>query len=232
MTKILIVEDEAPILMGLKDSLELEGFQVAVANNGREGYEKARKTNFDIILLDIMLPEMNGFEICKNLRTQGHTNHIIMLTAKIEESDKVVGLNIGADDYITKPFSILELIARLKSVERRLKQEGQEKEKFIFREIEVDFNKFEIKKRGVLIDFSAKEIEILRYFLHNIGDVVSRNELLNKVWGYDVFPSTRTVDNHIVKLRQKLEDDPENPELILSIRGVGYKFNLDADEIS
>jgi DNA-binding response OmpR family regulator len=232
MLRILIVEDEKPILMGLKDSLELEGFEVDAAADGEEGYDKARRDKPDIILLDIMLPKMNGFEVCKRLREQGFRNYIIMLTAKVEESDKIVGLNIGADDYITKPFSILELSARLKSVERRLGQQAQNKEIYSFRDIQVDFKKYEIRKQGRLLEFSAKEFEILRHFLDNPGDVVSRNELLNKVWGYDVYPTTRTVDNHIVKLRQKLETDPENPELILSIRGVGYKLNLEHDEIN
>ncbi len=232
MCKILIVEDDAHILMGLRDSLELEGYKVTTAHDGRVGYEKILREMPDIVLLDVMLPHMNGFEICKKLRTEGFKNYIIMLTAKVEEGDKIVGLNIGADDYITKPFSILELLARLKSVSRRLKRQDLQRDNLTFQNLEMDLKRYEVKRNGVVLDFSAKEFEILKYFMMHPGDVVSRHELLNKVWGYDVFPTTRTVDNHIVKLRQKLEDDPENPKLILSIRSVGYKLNSDADEIS
>ncbi|MFH0920491.1 MAG: response regulator transcription factor, partial [Fibrobacterota bacterium] len=178
----------------------------------------------DLIILDLMLPKKDGYQVCRTVRENGVHSFILMLTAKKEEMDRVMGFNAGTDDYMIKPFSLMELLAKIKAVFRRIRQEKPESENFEMGWLLVDFKKYEVRKKGELLEFSAKEFEILRHFLMHPGDVVSRDDLLDKVWGYEVYPSTRTIDNFIVRLRQKLEADPENPELIRSIRGVGYKF--------
>lgn len=223
--KILIIEDEQDLVRGLKMNLADEGFEVDWAENGREGFRKAVEEDPDLIILDIMLPEMNGLDVCRELRKRDVITPIIMLTAKGEEIDKVVGLELGADDYITKPFSVRELIARINARLRTSERvEKRAPEIYSFGEIEVDFPRFTVRRRGREIEFTSLEMEILRYFIIHQGEVVSRNDLLDKIWGYEHYPTTRTIDNHILKLRKKIEDDPSHPRHILSVYGGGYRF--------
>jgi DNA-binding response OmpR family regulator len=216
--KILIIEDEQDLIKGLKLNLSDEGFVVDWAVDGVEGLRKAIEETPDLIILDIMLPEMNGLEVCRELRQKKINIPIIMLTAKGEEIDKVVGLEIGADDYITKPFSIRELIARIKvRIRTVVRMEKTIPEVYSFGDIE-------IRHKGKEIEFTSLEIEILKYLITHQGEVVSRNDLLDKVWGYERYPTTRTIDNHILKLRKKIEEDPSHPRYLLSVYGGGYRF--------
>ncbi|MBE9509425.1 MAG: response regulator transcription factor [Bacteroidetes bacterium] len=226
MKKILIIEDEESIRMALEDDFRLENYDVEVASDGMEGLSKAVNPGIDLIILDIMLPGLNGFDICKKLRTQGISTPIIMLTAKGQEIDRVVGLEIGADDYVTKPFSPRELQARVKAVLRRIETEPDDKAENLFRSggLEVDFRQYECRKNGKEVSLTAHEFELLKYLLQNRGRVINRDELLDEIWGKDVFVAPRTVDTHMANLRKKIEDDPARPRLIISIRGVGYKF--------
>jgi DNA-binding response OmpR family regulator len=225
---IVVVEDEEAIRIGLRDSLEMEGYAVHTAADGETAVELIFKNKPDLIILDLMLPKQDGYQVCKKVREKGSRAFILMLTAKKEEMDRVMGFNAGTDDYMIKPFSLMELLAKIKAVFRRIKQERPEGDGFEMGGLSVDFKKYEVRKDGALLEFSAKEFEILRYFLMHPGEVVSRDDLLDHVWGYEVYPSTRTVDNFIVRLRQKLEKDPETPQIIKSIRGVGYKFSPEA----
>jgi two-component system alkaline phosphatase synthesis response regulator PhoP len=223
--KILIIEDEQDLIKGLKLNLSDEGYDVDWAVNGGEGLRKAVEEAPDLIILDIMLPEMDGLEVCRKLRQKNIGIPVIMLTAKGGEIDKVVGLEIGADDYMTKPFSIRELLARIKARLRHAEREGKSvPELYSFSDIEIDFNKFKIKRKGKEQDLTSLETDILKYFVIHRGEVVSRNDLLDKIWGYDSYPTTRTVDNHILKLRKKIEEDPSHPRYILSVYGGGYRF--------
>ena len=223
--KILIIEDEADLVKGLKLNLTDEGYEVSWAFDGQEGLRKALEEAPDLIILDIMLPKMSGLEVCRELRQKKANVPIIMLTAKGEEVDKVVGLEIGADDYITKPFSIRELLARIKAHLRRDRRDLRTVPKtFIFGDVEVDFAHFKVKRRGRESDLTSLEVEILKYLIAHQGEVVSREALLDKVWGYEKFPTTRTIDNHILKLRKKIEDDPAHPAHIFSVYGEGYRF--------
>lgn len=226
MKKILIIEDEESIRMALEDDFRLEDYDVEVASDGIEGLAKAENPDTDMIILDIMLPGMNGFDICKKLRNQGIRTPIIMLTAKGQEIDRVLGLEIGADDYVTKPFSPRELQARVKAVLRRMETEPDDKAENLFRSggLEVDFRKYECRKNDKEVSLTAHEFELLKYLLRNRGRVINRDELLDEIWGKNVFVTPRTVDTHIANLRKKIEDDPSRPRLIISIRGVGYKF--------
>jgi DNA-binding response OmpR family regulator len=225
--KILIIEDEESIRMALEDDFRLENYDVEVASDGIEGLSKAAHPEVDLIILDIMLPGMNGFEICKNLRNQGIKTPIIMLTAKGQEIDRVLGLEFGADDYVTKPFSPRELQARVKAVLRRMdsEPEGTEDSFFRFGELEVDFLQFECRISGWKIDLTIHEFRLLKYLIQNRKRVIDRDELLDEVWGKDVVVSIRTVDTHMANLRKKLEKDTDLPGLIRSIRGVGYQFS-------
>ncbi|MCX6225271.1 MAG: response regulator transcription factor [Bacteroidia bacterium] len=223
--KILIIEDEEDLIKGLKMNLSDEGFEVDWAVDGAEGLRKALEEKPDLILLDIMLPEMNGLEVCRRLRQNKTDIPVIMLTAKGEEIDKVVGLEIGADDYMTKPFSIRELLARIKVQLRRGESEAKPGLKvYSFGDIEVDVAQFKIRRNGKDMDLTSLEMEILKYFIAHRGEVVSRDDLLDKIWGYESFPTTRTIDNHILKMRKKIEDDPSHPRYILSVYGGGYRF--------
>jgi two-component system alkaline phosphatase synthesis response regulator PhoP len=223
--KILIIEDEQDLIKGLKLNLSDEGFDVDWAVNGTEGLRKATEETHDLIILDIMLPEMNGLEVCRKLRQKNIGIPVIMLTAKGEEIDKVVGLEIGADDYLTKPFSIRELIARIKARLRHAESERKSvPEQYSFGDIEIDFPRYKIKRKGKELDLTSLELDILKYFIAHSGEVVSRNDLLDKIWGYDNYPTTRTIDNHILKLRKKIEDDPSHPRYIISVYGSGYRF--------
>jgi len=224
MTKILIVEDEESILMPLEDNLKLEGYEISCARDGLEGLSMAAEHPFDLIVLDIMLPKLDGFEVCKRLRQDRVMTPILMLTAKSQEIDKVLGLELGADDYVTKPFSSRELLARIKSILRRAKEPHRGIDFFRFDAIELDFVKYEAKKQGQPIPLTALEFALLHFLIQNKGHVVHRNEVLDSVWGKDVYVDARTVDKHISLLRKKFEDDPQEPKYILGVRGVGYKF--------
>jgi two-component system alkaline phosphatase synthesis response regulator PhoP len=224
MTKILIVEDEESILMPLEDNLRLEGYEVSCARDGLEGLSMAADRSFDLIVLDIMLPKLDGFEVCKRLRQDRMMTPILMLTAKSQEVDIVLGLELGADDYVTKPFSSRELLARVKAILRRASEPVRGIDFYRFGAIELDFVKYEAKKEGRPVPLTALEFTLLHFLVQNKGRVVHRNEVLDSVWGKDVYVDARTVDKHISLLRKKFEDDPQEPKYILGVRGVGYKF--------
>ena len=224
MAKILIIEDEQNMVLGLKDSCEYEGYEVSVARDGKEGLEKASTEKPDIILLDVMLPLMSGMDVCRTLRTQGIETPILMLTARNQEIDKVIGLEVGADDYVTKPFSIMELLARIRAHLRRAAKQVAEIETFTFGDVELSFKKYAARKAGQELELSPREFEILRYLIRRRGEIVTRDQLLDEVWGYESSPVTRTVDNHIARLRQKIEQDPSNPQHIVTVHGLGYRF--------
>ncbi len=226
MKTILVVEDDSSILRGLKDNLDFEGYKVIEAIDGKSGLKKALEDQPDLLLLDIMLPGMNGHEICRKLKTDMPNLPIIMITARDSEMDKVSGLDLGADDYITKPFSIPELMARIRAVFRRYENVNDTPDEFIIGNIRLDFKRLRAFQDDQEIKFTSREFEIMKYFVEHAGEVVHRHDLLNEVWGYDTLPTTRTVDNFILDLRKKLEDDPANPKYIISIRGVGYRFNI------
>jgi DNA-binding response OmpR family regulator len=222
---ILIIEDDVSILRGLKDNLEYEAFTVIFETNGERGLQMALEKNPDLLLLDIMLPDLNGYEICKKLKKEKPELPIIMITARGAEMDKVSGLDIGADDYVTKPFSIPELLARIRAVLRRFNPANEIQDQIEFGNIKINFKKFQAFVNNREIKLSIKEFEILKYFILHEGMAVHRHELLNEVWGYKAMPTTRTVDNFILDLRKKLEDNPSKPRYIVSVRGIGYKFN-------
>jgi DNA-binding response OmpR family regulator len=224
MTKILIVEDEPNMVAGLRDNFEFEGYQVITAEDGVAGLTRALDESPDLVILDVMMPRMSGLEVCKQLKAKRPSIPVIMLTARGQEVDKVVGLELGADDYVTKPFSIRELLARVKAVLRRAKTVPKEQDRYSFGDVEVNLRSCQVEKKGKQLDFSSKEFELLKYFLCHSGETLSRDRLLEEVWGYDRFPTTRTVDAHIVRLRQKLEPRPEEPRFILTVHGTGYKF--------
>ncbi|SHI77046.1 two-component system, OmpR family, alkaline phosphatase synthesis response regulator PhoP/two-component system, OmpR family, response regulator VicR [Fibrobacter sp. UWP2] len=232
--KILIVEDEEIIRLGLQDNFELENYIVETACDGEEAIAKADSFQPNLVLLDLMIPKKSGFEVCRVIRKKHPECFIIMLTAKTEETSKVAGLEMGADDYVTKPFSILELLARVKAFLRRVETTAPKAEAahtaqdaIDFADVHLDFKKYEATKAGVPLEMSAREFQILKYFWQHRGEVVLREDLLQDIWGYtpENMPSTRTIDNHIVNLRKKLEEDQANPKIILSIRGAGYKFD-------
>jgi len=226
MHRILIVEDELAMLMGLKDNLEIEGYKVETADDGIKGLDMILKNEYDLILLDVMLPSLSGFDICRKARNQGMSTPIILLTAKGEEIDKVLGLELGADDYITKPFSIRELLARIKALLRRteLGSNTPNIKNIIIGKLMVNFSNYEAFINNESTKMSHKEFEFLHYLWDQRNKVVSRDELLDNVWGTDYIPSSRTVDNFILKLRQKIEDDFNHPKIILTVHGVGYKL--------
>lgn len=222
---ILVIEDDLSILMGLEDNLKEEGYKVTSANNGNDGLEKAIHSDPDLILLDIMLPGMNGFEVCKKIRPVKPLLPIIMLTARSLDIDKVTGLDYGADDYITKPFSLSELLARIRARLRRTEPLEDRLENYEFDNVTIDFKKLKIFVDKCEVKFTKKEFDIMKYFINHKGYVVHRHDLLNHVWGYDKLPSTRTVDNFVLDIRKKIEKDPSNPKYIISISGVGYRFD-------
>ena len=224
MAKILIVEDEPNMVAGLRDNFEFEGYQVLTAGDGVAGLERALAESPDLVILDVMMPRMSGLDVCKQLKSKRPSIPIIMLTARGQEVDKVVGLELGADDYVTKPFSIRELLARVKAVLRRANTPAKPPEKHVFGEVEVNLRSCQVSKKGKSLDFSSKEFELLKYFLNHPGETLTRDRLLEEVWGYDRFPTTRTVDAHIVRLRQKVEPKPDEPRFILTVHGTGYKF--------
>ena len=229
MKRILIIEDDLAILRGLKDNLEYESYEVLTATDGEQGYSLMREKKPDLVILDLMLPRMSGYELCRKVRKEGNTTPILMLTARGEEVDRVLGLDLGADDYVTKPFSVPELLARIRAIMRRVQQDktGDLPDDLHFGEISVDFKCFEARKGGKILNMSRKEFGVLRVLAARAGEVVTRDELLDAVWGYDQYPTTRTVDNHIALLRTKLEDDPSNPRHLITVHGVGYKLILE-----
>lgn len=226
MKRILIIEDDLAILRGLKDNLEYESYEVLTATDGEQGYSLIREKKPDMVILDLMLPRMSGYELCRKVRSEGNAIPILMLTARGEEVDRVLGLDLGADDYVTKPFSVPELLARIRAIRRRVQQDktGDLPEDLRCGDIAVDFKCFEARKGGKILNMSRKEFGVLRVLAARAGEVVTRDELLDAVWGYDQYPTTRTIDNHIAQLRIKLEDDPSNPHHLITVHGVGYKL--------
>lgn len=225
MVKILIVEDEPQMRLGLKDNFEFEGYQVDFAEDGEQGLAAVQKNSYDLIILDVMLPKISGFDLLKKMRNQGNNTPVIMLTAKGEEIDRVLGLELGADDYVTKPFSLRELLARVKAILRRNKIiTDKEPQEYKIGNLNVNFATYEASCDGNPVAMTHKEFEILKYFMDHSEKTISRDDLLHDVWGYEADITSRTVDNFILKLRQKIELNPSNPRFILTVHGVGYKF--------
>jgi len=224
MPNILIVEDEPNMRLGLKDNLEFEGYEVDFAPDGESGLLKIQDNPYDLVLLDVMMPKMSGFDVCKAIRKKGIMTPIILLTAKDQEIDKVLGLELGADDYVTKPFSLRELLARIKAVLRRGENLNTESSRVQIGRIDVNFQNYTAQENEEPVQMSHKEFEILNYLWKHRNRTVSRDNLLEKIWGYEESPSTRTVDNFIVKLRQKTEKDPNHPQIIITVHGIGYKL--------
>ncbi len=221
---ILVVEDDAALRQGLVDLFAGEGFEVLAARDGRSGLELALTRDPDVVVLDVMLPRMSGTEVCRRLHEERIRGAILTLTARASERDRIVGLRAGSDDYLPKPFSVEELLLRVRALLRRVPAREERIKRYRFGVIELDFEKFEARRDGEPLSLTPREFKIMRLFCESPGRVISRNELLDKVWGYDHFPTTRTVDNHIVKLRRAIEPDPRHPVHIVSVRGVGYKF--------
>ncbi|MBN2522360.1 MAG: response regulator transcription factor [Bacteroidales bacterium] len=227
MIKILIVEDEKHMLQGLKDNLEFEGYEIDIAGEGKTGLDKILNNTYNLVLLDVMLPEISGFDICKTVRKEGIATPIILLTAKGEEIDKVLGLELGADDYITKPFSLRELLARIKAILRRTEkpQTIADQDRMVkIGKLSVNFKNFESFDNNKPVKMSHKEFEILHYLYAHANLTVHRDDLMSEVWGINYEITTRTVDNFILKLRQKIESDPNHPKIILTVHGIGYKM--------
>jgi DNA-binding response OmpR family regulator len=224
MSRVLIVEDDPSMAIALRDGFEFEGYTVTVAKDGPTGFRLATEKDLDIIILDVMLPQMSGLDVCKKLRNAGNSIPIILLTARGQEIDKVLGLKTGADDYVTKPFSFMELVARVEALLRRTSKHIANLEQYQFGDIILNFKKNEAMLGEEMLDLSPREFKILKYFIEHQGEVVTRDQLLDAVWGYDSFPFTRTVDTHIAKLRHKIKDDPSNARHILTVHRAGYKF--------
>jgi len=225
MPKLLLVEDEAGLRLTLSDRLASEGYAVETASDGQSGFERAARGGYDLVVLDVMLPRMNGFDVCRELRRRGVETPILMLAARGQVVDKVVGLKLGADDYLTKPFDAAELVARLEALLRRRPSAPRPGgDAYRFGDIVVDFLRMEVTRGGRGVDLSAREFKLLRHFIEHRGATLSRDELLTEVWGYDEMPLTRNVDVHVAGLRQKIEANPKVPEYILTIHGLGYKF--------
>jgi two-component system alkaline phosphatase synthesis response regulator PhoP len=225
--RILLVEDEPGLVLTLTDRLSKEGYTVESASDGPAGFKRATTESFDLIILDVMLPHSSGLDVCRDLRQHGFKSPILMLTAKSQLVDKVVGLKLGADDYLTKPFEMMELLARVEALLRRAparRPVAAAQDSYEFGPIRVDFRSTAVFREGEPIELSAREFKLLRYFIEHRGATISRDELLNAVWGYDAMPFTRTVDVHVAWLRQKLEPNPRHPQFILTVHGMGYRF--------
>jgi DNA-binding response OmpR family regulator len=222
MTRILVVEDEPGIALGLRNDLSLEGYAVEVAEDGDTASRRAREAPFDLILLDIMLPKKDGFAVCRDLRRAGLKTPIIMLTARAQEAEKVLGLGLGADDYVTKPFSPMELCARIKAVLRRTT--GEQPEVYRFGDVEVDFARCLARRAGVPVDLTPLEFKVLAALIQARGRLLNRDQLIDQAWGAGISVTDRVVDNHILNLRRKLEEKPAEPRYLLSVRGLGYRF--------
>lgn len=224
MKRLLLIEDEPGLVLTLRDRLTREGYAVETSTDGESGLERASREAFDLVLLDVMLPRMNGFDVLRELRKRGTETPVIMVTAKGQVVDKVVGLKLGADDYVTKPFEMVELLARIEAKLRRAPAVSHPSEGYQFDDVRVDFRRAEVTKEGAPLELSAREFQLLKYFIEHRGATLTREELLNEVWGYNSMPSTRTVDVHVAWLRQKIEPNPRHPQYILTIHGMGYKF--------
>jgi DNA-binding response OmpR family regulator len=223
MSRILVVEDEPSLALGLEDDLKLEGYEVEVARDGETASRRAREQSFDLIILDVMLPRKDGFEVCRELRRAGLRTPVILLTAKTQESDKVLGLELGADDYVTKPFSPRELRARVKAVLRRAA--GEMPEIYRFGDVEVDFTRCELRRAGRAVEMTPIEFKLLAAFIRHRRHTLSRDKLLDEVWGRETFVTDRVVDTHITNLRKKIEPKPSEPRFLVSVRGMGYRFD-------
>ncbi len=223
MSRILIVEDDRDLAFGLSDDLQVEGYEVEVVSDGESAIKRAREDQWDLILLDIMLPHKDGFEVCRHLRRSGIRTPIIMLTARAQEAEKILGLELGADDYITKPFNPRELRARVKAVLRRT--EAETSEIFRFGEVEVDFTRGELRRAGGPVEVTTLELKLLAAFIGSRRRILSRQQLLDAAWGRDIFITDRAVDAHIVNLRRKIEPEPKKPRYLVSVRGLGYRFD-------
>ncbi len=223
MTRILIVEDEASVALALADDLKLEGYEVEVVADGESAIRRAKEGSFDLMLLDVMMPRKDGFEVCRELRRAGLGTPIVLLTAKAQESDKILGLELGADDYVTKPFSPRELRARIKAVLRRTA--GETPQVYGFGDVEVDLDRFEVRRAGKPVSVTALEFKLLCTFLRLRGRAVTRDQLLDEVWGREVVVTDRVVDTHIANLRKKIEPEPAAPRYLVSVRGTGYRFD-------
>ena len=229
MKRILVIEDDLAILRGLKDNLEYESYEVITATDGQQGKDLMLEKKPDLVILDLMLPKMSGYELCRQVRAEGNTTPILMLTARGDEVDRILGLDLGADDYVTKPFSVPELLARIRALFRRvhLAISNELPDSLEFGDVVIDFKRFEARKGDEILDLSRKEFGVLRLLAAKAGEVVGRDELLDEVWGYNQYPTTRTVDNHLALLRSKLEDDPSDPKHLITVHGVGYKLLLE-----
>ena len=224
MSVILVIEDDPAILRGLADNLRFESYEVLTASDGETGYRLMREHPPDLVVLDLMLPKLSGYELCRKVRAEGIATPILMLTARGEEGDRVLGLDLGADDYVTKPFSVRELLARIRALLRRAQPPKALPDELRFDEVVIDFRSYEARNRGELVEMTRKEFQILRLLGSRPGEVITRDELLNEVWGYENYPTTRTVDNHVASLRAKIERDPAQPQHLRTVHGVGYKF--------
>jgi two-component system alkaline phosphatase synthesis response regulator PhoP len=222
--RVLLVEDEPALLVSLSDRLLAEGYTVETAEDGDTALETASGGGFDVILLDVMLPGKSGFDVCRDLRQRGVATPILMLTARGQVVDKVLGLKLGADDYLTKPFDMMELLARVEALLRRAPAAAAPEGTYVFGDVRVDFKSAEITRGGEPVDLSALEYKLLRHFIEHRGELLTRDRLLDEVWGYDAIPTTRTVDVHVASLRQKLEPHPSRPSYLLTVHGLGYKF--------
>ena len=223
MARILVVEDEPPLALGLEDDLKLEGYDVEVVRDGETASRRAREQSFDLIILDVMLPHKDGFEVCRELRRAGLRTPVILLTARTQESDKVLGLELGADDYVTKPFSPRELRARVKAALRRAA--GEMPEIYRFGDAEVDFTRCELRRGGRAVEMTPIEFKLLAAFIRHRGQTLNRSKLLDQVWGRETFVTDRVVDTHLTNLRKKIEPKPSEPRFLVSVRGMGYRFD-------
>jgi two-component system alkaline phosphatase synthesis response regulator PhoP len=219
-----VIDDEPQMLLGLRDNLELDGYEVVTATDGEQGLTKALSVRPDLVILDLMLPRKSGFDVCRELRARANSTPVVMLTARSQETDKVLGLELGADDYLTKPFSIAELLARVRAVLRRTGGHVTAPEECQIGEVDVNFRTHLARKAGERLFLTSREFDLLRYLVQHRGEVVTRDQILNEVWGYEEAPTTRTIDNFVAKLRQKIERLPHQPEHILTVHGIGYKF--------
>jgi len=225
MARILIVEDEPTIALGLEDDLKIEGYEVEVVGDGATAFSRAAGGGYDLVLLDVMLPKMDGFAVCRELRQAGVRTPIVLLTAKSQEIDKVVGLELGADDYVTKPFSPRELVARIKAVLRRTESAPTPAQVYRTGDLVLDFGRFEATRRGTAIELTALEFKLLRAFVAHRGQVLAHDQIIEEVWGKDVFLTDRVIYTHINNLRRKIEANPADPVLLVGVRGVGYRFD-------
>jgi DNA-binding response OmpR family regulator len=226
MNRILVIEDDRAILRGLEDNLKFESYDVLSAMDGETAYTLIQQEHPDLIVLDLMLPKLSGYELCRKIRAEGVATPILMLTARGEEGDRVLGLDLGADDYMTKPFSVRELLARIRALLRRAHPARALPDKLRFADVQIDFLRYEAMKADKRLELTRKEFGVLRLLAARLGEAVTRDELLNEVWGYENYPSTRTVDNHVASLRAKLEDEPSAPRHLQTVHGVGYKLVL------